>query len=242
MCTVTYLPQGRDQFILTSNRDEMPSRSPRKVTITRSGSQQLAFPRDEMAGGTWLAASSTNRLACLLNGAFDRHDRRPPYRMSRGIMVLEYFNFPGTELFLEEFPFEGMEPFTMILYDHGQLHELRWDGNRPHPRQLDPSRPHIWSSATLYSREVRKKRESWFADWLQGRRAFSREAILDFHRTAGEGDPWNDVIMNRNGVVRTVSISSIVKTPHTIHFQYEDLLNNQVSTAKIKIESEVVGP
>ena len=101
MCTVTYLPQGNDHFLLTSNRDEMPSRSPRSITVSEFAGQKLAFPRDEMAGGTWLAVSDHNRLACLLNGAFERHDRNPPYRMSRGVMVLEYFTYRDTADFLQ---------------------------------------------------------------------------------------------------------------------------------------------
>ncbi len=240
MCTVTYLPKGCDHFILTFNRDETPSRSPGQVGLTRRKSRQLAFPRDEMAGGTWLAVSSDNRLACLLNGAFDRHDRTPPYRMSRGLMVLEYFDFTDSEAFFKGFDFQGMEPFTLVTYDSGLLYELRWDGDQLYRKKLNSNRPHLWSSATLYDQEVRKKRQGWFSEWLRGRTAFTREDILDFHQHAGEGNPSNDIIMNRNGVVRTVSISSIVKTSAEIDFQYKELLKGGISTAKIEIEGKVV--
>lgn len=235
MCTVTFIPQGQDSFVLTSNRDEAPFRSPRHITVLREEERQLAFPRDTAAGGTWLAASSDDRLVCLLNGAYERHDRNPPYRLSRGLMVLDYFRYADSEAFFQGFDFEGMEPFTMVIYDRGQLFDLRWDERRPNIRTLDPQGRHIWSSATLYDRAAQQKREQWFAEWLEGRRDFSRSAILDFHHEAGDGDPWNDIIMNRHNLVRTVSISSILKAPGHIHFQYEDLLRENLREVELRL-------
>ncbi len=241
MCTVTYLPQGRDGFVLTSNRDEAPARSPRNLTLERRDGKTLVFPRDEAAGGTWLAVSSRNRLACLLNGAFGKHDRQPPYRMSRGLMVLEYFEYEDNDDFFRHFDFRRMEPFTMILCDRGRLHELKWDEQQTHIRELDPRGRYIWASARLFGEEAQTKREDWFADWLKRHPEPTREAILDFHRYTGDGDSWNDLVMNRDNLVRTVSISSILKSSGHIHFLYEDLLRDQRKEAKINLEGEVVG-
>jgi hypothetical protein len=238
MCTLTFIPRGQDDFILTSNRDEAPFRSPHDITLAQEEGRQLAFPRDTMAGGTWLAASSDNRLVCLLNGAFDRHDRHPPYRLSRGLMVLEYFRFLDSQAFFREFEFQGMEPFTMVIYDRGQLLELRWDEQRTHLRTLDPQNRHIWSSVNLYDRVVQQKREHWFAEWISGRNDFSPGAILDFHHRGGSGDPWNDLIMNRHNLVRTVSISSIVKRPNHLYFRYEDLLREQISEVQLPVDGQ----
>ena len=104
MCTVTYIP-NKDGFILTSNRDENAARSPKNITRIDQNGTELVFPRDTTAGGTWIAVSETNRMVCVLNGAFDKHKHRPPYRRSRGLLVLDFFNFPNAESFFEEVDF-----------------------------------------------------------------------------------------------------------------------------------------
>ena len=240
MCTVTYVPQGADHFILTSNRDENKLRSPQNITTIVQSGIQLTFPRDTAAGGTWIAVSNTNRLVCLLNGAFHRHERRLTYKKSRGIMVLEFFDFANASAFFEEYNFDGMEPFTMIIFDDGDLYEFRWDEQQKHIQHLDKEQHYIWSSATLYEAEVIAKREQWHRDWLKEKSNPALKEIMDFHQNAGEGDAWNDVIMNRNGLVQTVSITNIIKQKYTIDMRYHDLLNQQLKTAQILLKREVV--
>ena len=62
MCTVTYLPLPNNNFILTSNRDETPLRKtiPPKTYIENGVA--LIYPKDELAGGTWIGTSNKNRL------------------------------------------------------------------------------------------------------------------------------------------------------------------------------------
>lgn len=242
MCTVTYVPQGSDQFILTSNRDENYARSPKNITEERMHGQRLAFPRDTAAGGTWIAISSQDRLVCLLNGAFVRHQRKPSYRRSRGLMALDFFAFHRAADFFDQYQFTGMEPFTIIIWERGALYDLRWDEEQKHIRRLDPAGYHIWSSATLYEPAVQRKRVDWFEEWRAHHEPpYDRQEILDFHRHAGDGDPWNDVVMNRNGLVQTVSITSIRKQAAALDMQYHDLVNHQTKNAKIELQGEVLG-
>ncbi|HQU58715.1 MAG: NRDE family protein [Phaeodactylibacter sp.] len=241
MCTVTYLPQGKNGFIFTSNRDEAPQRSPQRISRVELAGQALVFPRDETAGGTWIAISNANRMACILNGAFEKHERRPPYRRSRGLMALDFFDFPSAGAFLQEYTFQGMEPFTMVIYERGDLWEFRWDEQQQHIRQLDTTQTYIWSSAPLYGPEIRERREQWFNDWKAAHPNFDQEDILHFHHTAGEGDSWNDVVMNRNNIVRTVSVTSILKTDKWMDMTYHDLLSDAIGHEKIILKGEVVG-
>jgi uncharacterized protein with NRDE domain len=243
MCTVTFLPQADGQFLLTSNRDEAPNRSPQNISTDLVNGQQMAFPRDEEAGGSWIVIADSGRLVCILNGAFHKHHRRPPYRRSRGLMALDFFGYPDFEAFVNHYLFEGMEPFTMIVYEPDHLFELRWDETQVHALKLDHHKPHIWSSSTLYTPEVKEKRKAWFENWLQQQQGvYQREAILDFHRNAGDGDPWNDVVMNRNELVKTVSITSIKKGLSTMSMQYIDLVNNGFKAHKIELKGEMVRP
>ena len=237
MCTVTYIPQPGGHFILTSNRDENAARSPRHLDCERVGEASLIFPRDTAAGGTWIAASDTNRVACLLNGAFVKHKHQPPYKRSRGLMVLDFFRFATAGDFFEKYDFHGMEPFTLIIVDDGQPYELRWDEQRTHVQQLDPQGYYLWSSATLYPGKVGEMRQQWFRDWLDERQDFSLEATQHFHRTGGEGDTWNGFIMNREGRVQTVSVTNIVKNAEGISLIYNDLLRNNILVGSLTVGS-----
>lgn len=228
MCTVTYIPQPQNGFILTSNRDETAARSPRNLTKTDLYGQTLIFPRDTGAGGTWLVASNHNRVVCLLNGAFEKHQHQPPYKKSRGIMVLEYFSFSQAEAFFETYDFQGIEPFTMIILEREQLWEFRWDEQQTYVAALDGQGSYIWSSATLYGPAIRAQRQAWFDAWRSGRTDFSQPAILDFHQQGGEKDDWNGFVMNRNNLVQTVSISSIAKTSEEIQLRYHSLVHQEI--------------
>lgn len=228
MCTVTYLPQPGGHFILSSNRDENAARSPQQLSFDQVADARLLFPMDTGAGGTWIAAADDNRVACVLNGAFEKHQHCPPYRRSRGLMVLDYFSYPDTHAFVHQYDFEGIEPFTLILVDKDRPFELRWDSTAAHFRELDPHGRYLWSSATLYPGEVGQMRQTWFEDWLHGREDFNLEAIQQFHLTGGEGDTWNGFVMNRMGKVQTVSLTNLVKTAKGIELIYHDLLRESV--------------
>jgi len=240
MCTVTYLPLTSGDYILSSNRDEQAARSPRRITRRRSGRHWLLFPQDTRAGGTWIATASDDRTVCLLNGAFQPHQHKPPYRRSRGLMVLDSFDYPDTEAFATHYDFTGMEPFTMILLDRGRLRELRWDESSLHDRKLDAADYYIWSSATLYDEAARSKRERWFRNWRSAHEQHDLDAILDFHHHAGEGDPRNDVVMDRDGLVQTVSITSIIRSGKEVAIRYEDLLHRQVEQTQMRLHGKVL--
>jgi hypothetical protein len=227
MCTVTYIPKGNSEFIFTQNRDESPNRSAHELVKINQNGKELLFPRDTGVGGTWIAVSDSNQLVSILNGAFKKHKHFPPYRKSRGIMALEFFNFSNAEQFFRIYNFEGLEPFTMVIYDDRKLFDFRWDGLYKFIEELDPDEPYIWASSTLYAKEAKIKRKVWFEEWKKGRTDFSQSAILDFHRTAGDGDPENDLVMNRSNLVRTTSISSIIKSNSKFEMYFSDILNGK---------------
>lgn len=238
MCTVTYLPVGKNAFILTSNRDESRIRPTQVPVAENFGNYQLLFPKDAIAGGTWICLSNLNRVACLMNGAFERHEWKPPYRVSRGIVLLDSFKYPRAEDFIEQYDLNGVEPFTMIVNDNNRMTELRWDSSKKHIKSLPTDKPQIWSSASLYPKVIRDKREEWFGKWLEGRTRFEQKDILDFHHHGGEGDTENDVVMNRYDMVQTVSVTSVVKNEYSASMYYHDLVAGRTSEASIAFNRE----
>ena len=225
MCTVTFIPQGEKGFILTSNRDESPKRAAKEMATKKiEGGVEVHFPKDAKAGGTWIAASNDHRLVCVLNGAFKKHKHEPPYRLSRGIMALEFFEYDSAIDFFENFEFEGMEPFTFIVVDRGNLFDFRWDGIKSYLHPLDNQGAYIWSSSTLYPPEMQEKRKTVFLGWMEEQSDISKDIILDLHLNGKVGDPENDFAMNRQDLVRTVSITSVSYQDGAFAMEFRDLV------------------
>jgi len=228
MCTVTFIPDGRNGYVLTSSRDEKISRPHATQPIIKDYTNyKLLYPRDPKGGGTWIASDNSGRSVCLFNGAFKAHTPKYPYRHSRGLIVLDFFNFFDSGKFKETYDFSNIEPFTLIIVNGKILEEFKWDGEKAYLINHNFNELKIWSSVTLYSSDVVKKREIWFDDWKAKFIAASQIDILDFHLSAGNGDKENNVLMDRKKLsLRTVSITSIKLSKEKIHMKYLDLLMN----------------
>jgi hypothetical protein len=241
MCTVTFIPSG-DKIFITSNRDEKHWRSNALQPSVYSGKTgNLLYPKDGDAGGTWIAAHENGNAIVFLNGGFIRHTPEPPYRKSRGLILLDLIDSPDPVNTFNKIPLHQIEPFTAVLWSAGQLFEYRWDGTRKYATLLPVSQPHIWSSATLYDKDVVEKRKSWFNKWLLQHKQPSPDDILHFHQFTGDGDTHNDLRMNRNGQVFTVSVTLMALTDETTQMHYVDLKNNTAFTQQMTIEKSMAG-
>jgi hypothetical protein len=213
---------------MTSNRDEKHWRS------------NALSP----AGGTWIAAHENGNAIVFLNGGFIRHTPQPPYRKSRGLILLDLLNTPNPVMAFTSGTLHQIEPFTAVIWSSGQLFECRWDGQQKHTAGLSATQPHIWSSATLYDEAVVEKRKSWFTKWLQQCRKAgqpSPDDILHFHQFTGDGDTHNDLRMNRNGQVFTVSVTLLALTDEMTQMHYLDLKNNTAFTQNLIVEKSMAG-
>ncbi len=224
MCTITFVPKSDKDFILTSNRDEAPGRQTFPPKIYLEEGVRLLYPKDALAGGSWIGISERKRVVCLMNGGFVAHQRKSSYRKSRGLVVKELLISVDIIKEIENYNFEGIEPFTVVLVDWGnglRLFQLVWDGTNSHFSE-EPLAPHIWSSSPLYPELLKKKRESWFSEFLLKNPNSSEEELLSFHKNAGEGDVNSNLIMDR-GFVKTKSITQIKKSKNEVIMKYEDL-------------------
>lgn len=227
MCTVTYIPVGESVFI-TSNRDEHGRRAPALYPEVYAGSTgRLLYPKDGQAGGSWFAVHGRGHVLVLLNGGFTRHIPQPPYRRSRGLVLLELTDSPGPLHSFQFMVLDGIEPFTLILVEEGKLYECRWDGKEKHLLQPAPDQPYIWSSATLYEPGVSQKRGQWFEQWLLANPRPDQDDILRFHQFTGDGDSRNDLLMNRDGLLLTVSITAVRYSREGASMRYLDMAGRQ---------------
>jgi len=226
MCTVTFIKLNDDDFILTSNRDEQITRETVPPAIYQENEVKMLFPKDKIAGGTWIGASSQNRLVCLLNGAFKNHKKLKNYKFSRGIIVKQTLLTENINPFVEEFDFSNIEPFTLIIVDWNKkvtLYELIWDGNKKYFNVIE-DRKKIWSSATLYDDAMKKLRNKWFLNWNKENTTINKQNVLKFHHSHF-GDDASSILMKRPSI-QTVSITSVIKKENSITMTYEDVLTN----------------
>ncbi|MBE0422987.1 MAG: NRDE family protein [Lutibacter sp.] len=233
MCTVTFLPLGNTDFILTSNRDEQPKRETFPPNIYEEDGVEMLFPKDKVAGGTWIGVSSKKRLVCVLNGGFIKHKRKENYSKSRGLIAKELLKENGLQPYLENLNLLGVEPFTMVIVDWNNnelnLVEVVWDEHEKHIT-THKNEPKIWSSSTLYTDEIKELRKSWFRQWLR-ENEFTSEVILQFHHME-TSDKEQSILMKRN-YVETVSITSVKKTENTLEMVYEDVVHSTKTTVNI---------
>lgn len=237
MCTVTVVPLGHSNFVLTSNRDEAPSRETLSPDFYMEGDSKLLYPKDKLAGGTWIGVSSKKRLVCLLNGGFTKHERQDSYRLSRGVVVKDLLTSDSVLKTIETYNLMDIEPFTVVMIEWQkelQLFELVWDGTAKHVKKL-PMEPHIWSSSALYTKAMKQSRYNWFQEF-QKQNSPNPESILEFHQTAGAQQKDYGVVMDR-GFVKTTSITQVVKSDGMVNMTFLNLLNDQLSQATFDVDT-----
>lgn len=239
MCTVTFIPQGSNDFVLTSNRDEAPNRISLPPELYTFDKTKMLFPKDEVAGGTWIGVSDKNRMICLLNGGFTYHERKQNYRLSRGTVVKYLLASSHVANAVKDYDLHDVEPFTLIIADWNdslQLMELVWDGHRKHFTTL-PLEPKLWSSSSLYSETMKTERFKWFKEFKK-KNDLSSESLYRFHKTAGFGNANYGVIMDR-GFVKTTSITQVEKTNDVIQMRYDNLKDKDQVSKKFKIHQVI---
>lgn len=240
MCTVTFIP-AKEKIYFTSNRDEKQWRKDAAIpTVYEYESGKILFPKDTDAGGTWIAVHENGNAIVLLNGGFETHIPKPPYRKSRGLILLDLIEGATPYNSFLAIKLANIEPFTAIIWDDLHLFECRWDGIQKHTKQLDERLPHIWSSVTLYSDAVIRKRNQWFDNWINRNGQPTIQDILHFHQFTGDGDSHNDLRMNRDGIVFTVSVTSLAISSHKAAMLYLDLKNNRQTDGALTIEKSMV--
>jgi uncharacterized protein with NRDE domain len=240
MCTVTFISSG-DKIYITSNRDEKAWRTqalPPRFYFHND--VQLIYPKDQDAGGSWIAMNENGNAAVLLNGAFSKHISSPPYRKSRGLIFLDIAKSRMPLNYYLKIDLDNIEPFTLIIFQEDVLYECRWDASNKYYKELDRKKNYIWSSATLYDDEVIKKRERWFSKWLNNNRRPGQKDILKFHQFAGEGNKHTDLLMNRDGVVHTVSVTGIELSHQYGVMRYLDLKTGEAYNTQLEIHPTTV--
>lgn len=227
MCTVSFVKTA-DKIVITSNRDESVIRlnaiHPQVDTINN---KKVIYPKDPKAGGTWYVVDEKGTVLVLLNGADEKHQVQPPYRKSRGLIVLDMIGSDSPKQYWDEMDLDNIEPFTLVLYQEGLLFQLRWNGVLKSKVSLDVNQKHIWASSTLYPLEIRNKRELLFQSFLEEKQTFSETDMYHFHRYSDKDNPENGLVINRNDLLKTLSITQAVVSQGQVAINHYDLIHEK---------------
>lgn len=228
MCTVTFF-QDKNNIIITSNRDEHKSRAlalaPKKIL---NGNDILYYPKDPKANGTWFCVKNYATVFVLLNGADKKHTAIHPYRKSRGLILLDLIKDEDINHSWKLINMDNIEPFSLITYEHNTLQRFTWDGSEKKCSKLDISKPHIWSSVTLYDDDVIEKRRNWFSKFLESdRENLTPENFINFHIKTQNEDTVNGLIINRNSNMLTKNVNQCVISKHSFMLFHFDLISNE---------------
>lgn len=240
MCTVTIIPIGKNDFVLTTNRDEAPDRVSLIPDFHTIDETKLLFPKDKM-GGTWIGISEKNRVICVLNGGYVKHERQASYRKSRGVVANDFMISNDIVATTEAYNFEDIEPFTMVIADWNtslKFYELVWDGKYKHFIEL-PFDSRIWSSSTLYNEGMQRERQQWFENF-EAVYEMNAGSLLDFHKKTNIENIEYGVIMDR-GFVKTMSVTQVEKQDNVVSMRYENLESKVVTTKTFNLPIVVNG-
>ena len=224
MCTVSFV-NANGKIIITSNRDEKTLRpnaiEPQNYLVNN---KKIIFPKDKKAGGTWFAIDEHSTILVLLNGADEKHILKESYRKSRGLIVLELISSESAIAEWKSIDLENIEPFTLVLFENQKLYQLQWNEIEKHTIELDTNQSHIWSSSTLYSKEIREKRANWFYTFLDTKPEVNSDELFNFHRYTEEENTEHGLVINRNDSLKTLSITQAVVEKNKVSIHYNDLI------------------
>ena len=227
MCTVSFY-KNKDQVIITSNRDENIKRPnalpPRKINLNKFS---IYYPVDPLHNGTWFAVNQKGYVFVLLNGAESKHTSNPPYRKSRGLILLDIADSDDIIEKWQLMNLQGIENFTIVSYFDGQLIQFRWNGIEKSQVILDENESHIWSSATLYDKETIIKREEWFHDFLENHKnGITSHNFFEFHTNTKKEDQNNGLLINRDHKMLTKNVTQAVITSNRFTIEHRDLITD----------------
>ncbi|PAM92982.1 hypothetical protein B4N84_20370, partial [Flavobacterium sp. IR1] len=99
-------------------------------------------------------------------------------------------------------------------------YQLVWDGSERHILKL-PVKNYIWASSFLYAPETRQERQQHFEAFSSNNK-LTQEKIMNFH-SSEDAEDGKGLIIDK-GILKTCSITQVIKTSEEVKMIYKDLL------------------
>ena len=240
MSTVTYIPGFSKGFLLAHNRDERIDRPMATPPLSRMiNGNTVMYPVDPEGKGTWIGISSDGKVASLLNGGTIKHERTPPYKHSRGLVIPAYFSYPDVVEFSGKYDFSGLEPFTLIAIESEKIFILIWENETLTLREKNSRLPHIFFSRSLYPVSSLESRSSNFLSWYMNHRSAGENDMLNYNLTQKFESDQIAKFDTGSHILKTVSVSVIGWDKNMTRFLYYDTLNDLRLSNSVSIKNSV---
>lgn len=227
MCTVSFV-YANNSFLLTSNRDEKITRpSAIEPKVYQTETKKIIYPKDAKAGGTWFVVDEFGNSIILLNGGKIKHVVKEKYRLSRGVIVIDLITSNAIVSTWKTIDLSDIEPFTLLVLENKKPFQLQWSGEEKSTLELDVNQTYIWSSSTLYAPEIQQQREDWFVQYMDENQDISAEKMKFFHKNTEPKDSKNGLIINRDDVLKTLSVTQTIISEEKIVVNHSDLIQNK---------------
>ena len=229
MCVVSYINHN-NTFYFTSNRD-IPKN--RKIAIPPKcyniKGQDIIFPKDPDAGGSWIASTS-QKLGCVLNA---KNKRELTNNNSRGILLIELLQQIDSEKYFLKTKLENIYPFSIIELDtlKKTLKKFIWDGNNRDIEKLDVDKNYLWLSSSIYKTSTMNKKSELFNVMLNTQ--ISKKQIKNFHLK-------NQFCESKPKNINTASITQISGSLNIEIMDYHNLLNDKLDSFLIDNNSPTI--
>jgi hypothetical protein len=79
----------------------------------------------------------------------------------------------------------------------------------------------------LYDAAIRTQRAEWFALFLERETTLSPKKMFDFHRYTENSDAKNGLVISRNEVLKTLSITQTIVNATGVEMRYYDLISDE---------------
>lgn len=227
MCTVTYIAGKDGSTLLTQGRDELVRRELTTPPIEKiiNGIEHV-YPVDPLSGGTWIGMAENNRVACIMNGGTHKYKPDPSYRKSSGLIIPALFEYKDFYTFYNEYDFKNLEPFTLIMIEHGKLIELFKDTDALFFNIPNPNKSRIYSSVNLFPEKQILEKELKFNHWLNDGSIKSPDDIINLHYDFRIDVDGPIPVKGDKDMIRTVSITTIYSNGRHLEMIYLDLIND----------------
>jgi uncharacterized protein with NRDE domain len=240
MCTLTYFKDRNGSIFITSNRDESHKRPPALMPgIYKRFGIHCLYPKDPQGEGSWFVVTETGICGVILNAADKSYKRNPPYRKSRGLVLLDMCISGKPSVLPTFYNFNGIEPFTAVLFDllSDKIHEIKWRGDKCLSKTYTFDKPALWASANLFSDAEVKHKEKVFFDQISSAEIHDRESIIKFHRQNESNGGSCENFLDRP-LVKTCSIISLIVHKKKLKVAYQDTIRmNNFAESELVLKS-----
>lgn len=225
MCTLTVF-RHCDRLIITMNRDEKRERSESGILQHyRTASGVIAYPVDDLSGGTWLGVNSHGLCLCLTN----RYQEVMPVestRPSRGSIIPRLLEAGGFAAVLEAVPGEDFDlypGFDLFLFSQADSRRFCWERGQLSGPDQDVVPPYLHVSSARSGEKTRACRQNRFRTFCEQHTSHD-DALADaimtgFHHHQVPGSPEHSVLMDREDA-RTQSSTQVILGDEALELEY----------------------